>query len=543
MKKTLRAAQSVSVSAKEKLGLFFRAAEQNPATIVITDSDGMIVYVNEKFTALTGYARKEVIGKNPRILQSGRHSRAFYRRMWSKLARGEDWKGRLCNRTKGGRLYWESALITSLKDEKGKITHLLAIKEDISSRKRSEERIKRYKAQLEETVDERTDKLRRNVARQRRTVRKLRAAEFRFRTVADYSLNWVYWRQPDGTFEYISPSVKRFTGFSAEEFEQDPGLLEKIILREDLAAWEDHHRRTAGHDTERHLILRIKNRSGATRWFEHTCRPVWGANRKYSGVRADNRDITDEKLSEIEFLKQRQEIERVSRLVSLGELTAALSHQLNQPLTAILSNAQAGRFLIGLTTPDLGEVKTILEEIAEESGRAGLIITRMRDLIQNRADSGHSLDLNKAVLSTVALLKDGASVQNISLETDLDPRLAPVGLDRILFQQILVNLITNGFDALAEVDLDPKRIGIRTRIADGQAARVDVQDNGPGFSDTSLGHGFEAFRSTKPGGLGIGLSVCKRIVEAVGGRIWIGNDPRGGAIVSMILPFAKGGAV
>lgn len=516
-----------------------RAVEDSPATVIITDAKGRIVYVNRKFVQLTGYSRAEALGKNPRILQSGRHPRPFYARMWRTLARGEGWRGEFCNRKKNGRLYWESALIMALRDENGRTAHYLAIKEDITPVKRAEEKLKLYQARLEKIAEQRSESLKRIANRYRGSLKKLREAEFRYRTVADFTLDWEYWRAPDGSFLYLSPSVERITGHDADCFLKDPKLIERIIHPEDLSSWLEHHERAMEGKVEPGLIFRIRRRDGQILWIEHICRAVSGPKGEFLGIRASNRDITDRRNAEAQAHAHREELHRVGRQVTLGELTAALAHQLNQPLTAIVSNAQAGRALIRTGKAGQDEAMDILGEIASEGERAGAIVSRIRGLLNKRPAEVETLDLNQTVRDVIALLESDALIRKVRLEADLLPSIPPVVADRVQVQQVLLNLMHNAMEAMADTPRSPRQIVVRTHVLEDRSVRVEVQDTGCGFIEGETEKVFEPFHTTKAGGLGIGLSINRRIVESYGGRIWARNDPGGGATVSFVLPLAK----
>jgi PAS domain S-box-containing protein len=516
-----------------------RAVEQSPVSVVITDPEGKIEYVNPKFAQLTGFSRKEAVGRKPSLLKSGLHPPEFYEDLWGKIKRGKDWKGEFCNRKKNGELYWESALISPIQDEAGRLVHIIGIKEDITQRKRTEEELNRYKKNLEALVEDRTEILKNKIKELRRAEKRLSDAEMQYKTVADFTYDWEYWKMPDGSFRYISPSVERISGFKAEEFIDNPNLFLELVHPEDRTLWEQHD--TDMHQTRSHgeIQFRIKNRKGEIRWIHHVCHPVVDGAGHYLGLRATNRDITAQREAEEKVRCHLQELSHMSRLTTIGELTAALAHQLNQPLAAILSNAQAGKRFLRAGSFDANEMKDILSAIIAEDLRASDIIKGLRNLLKKEEVPMASVDIIDIIQESVSIMKNEANAKNISLKLDLDSGRPLVLGSRIQLQQVVLNLMVNSFDAVLQKDSGPREIAIRTSREETKMIRVDIEDSGSGIEDDILDRVFEPFYTTKPWGMGMGLAINKKIVENHGGKIWARNVSRGGAVISFTLPAAR----
>jgi PAS domain S-box-containing protein len=520
---------------QERFRLFL-AVEQSPVTIVITDPEGYIEYVNPKFVQLTGFSKKEAHGKKLNILKSGEHPRKFYKDIWGTINQGKSWHGEFCNKKKNGDLYWEAAVLSPIKDETGRITHIIGIKEDITERKQIEQELNRYKDKLEALVQERTDELTKKIQELEVAEKKIREAEVQYRTVADFTFDWEYWKLPDGTFQYVSPSVERITGFKPEKFIEDPDLLLKLIHPEDRASWDQHDADMHMTKTHGEIRFRIKTRKGDLRWIQHVCHPVVDKDGRYLGLRASNRDITDQRRAEEDARRQRQELSHMSRVATVGEFTAALSHQLNQPLAAILSNAQAAKRFLESGSFDIEETKDILSSIIEEDIRASEVIKGLRSLLKREEVEFNPVDISNIIQKSVLLMESEANTKAITLKPELDPELPQVLGDRIQLQQVLLNLITNGIDAITIKDSGKQEMIIRAKKQDATTIRVEVQDSGTGIDEKKLAKIFEPFHTTKSWGMGMGLAINKKIVEAHGGRIWAENLPDGGAILSFTLP-------
>ena len=372
---------------------------------------------------------------------------------------------------------------------------------------------------------------------QRRIRRKV---EQNYRTVADYTYDWEYWSNMDGTLEYVSPSCQRISGYSVQQFKENPGLLRKIIVQEDKNHWKAHRHKAEKQSRPGQLQFRIQRKDGEIRWIEHVCQPVTDSQGGLLGFRASNRDITERKQAEFDAQRHRAELTHVSRITTLGELSASLAHELNQPLTAILSNAQAARrFLTGeLTDPD--EVNEILNDIIDDDKRAADMIKRLRALMQRKDLEFNSLDLNHVIRGVAKLVNREVFIKDVPLVLELANGLPHVQGDAIHLEQVILNLILNGTEAMETIDHQFRELRILTVEDEENAVRVSVRDKGTGIDHTHIDSIFEAFYTTKPEGMGMGLSICRSIIEAHGGRLWAENNPDKGATVFFTVPISKG---
>jgi len=235
------------------------------------------------------------------------------------------------------------------------------------------------------------------------------------------------------------------------------------------------------------------------------------------------------KRAEDEVPKHRDELLHMDRIAMMGELTASLPHELNQPLSAILSNAQAAQRFFGAKPPDLDEVRGALSDIVNHGRRASEVIGRLRAFLNRDMPDSYPLDINEAVRDVITLAHSDAVMRNVSIVTELGVDLPPVLGDRIQLQQVILNLISNGTDAMMNVDADDRRLIIRTEKHDEQNVQVVVRDFGIGIDEENLSRVFEPFVTKKPGGLGMGLSISRTIIEAHGGQLWAVNNPDPGA--------------
>jgi PAS domain S-box-containing protein len=268
-----------------------------------------------------------------------------------------------------------------------------------------------------------------------------------------------------------------------------------------------------------------------TRWTSITVQPL---DRAEGGAVIYHQDITRQRVDRLETERLRRDLTHVGRVTTMGEMAAALAHELNQPLTAILSNAHAGERYLAQPTPPLDEVREILQDVVGDARRAGEVIQRLRSMLRKDETKFLALDVNQIVREMATLTHADAILRNLAVELDLASDLPPVRGDRVQLQQVLLNLVVNGMEAMAAQG-EGRRIQVRTARGE-EAVRVAVRDEGPGIPPDKFNEIFETFYTTKAKGMGMGLAISRTIVEAHDGQLWAENNPDGGATFSFTLP-------
>ncbi len=367
----------------------------------------------------------------------------------------------------------------------------------------------------------------------------LRESEERYRNVVETQTEMICRFRPDTTLTFVNDAYCRYFERSREQLvgtkfiDLIPESARSATLRylESLMS----NPRT---QTYEHEVLRPDGSIGWHQWFDHV---IVDSNGEVVEMQGIGRDITNLRRAEIEAQERREEVTHLTRVAILGELSGALAHELNQPLTAILSNAQAAQRLLAKTPVDLDEVREILSDIGSEDKRAGDVINRLRAMMKKGEAKLLPLNLNDLANDVLELAHSELIERNVAVATRLTPDLPEIRGDRVQLQQVLLNLIMNACEAMANDNGAESGIEVLTARDDSSRLRLTVADRGPGIPPELIGRIFEPFMTTKSQGLGVGLSICHSIVAAHGGRLWVANNPDRGASFSVSLPIHAGG--
>jgi signal transduction histidine kinase len=244
-------------------------------------------------------------------------------------------------------------------------------------------------------------------------------------------------------------------------------------------------------------------------------------------------DVTERRRAE----EERQALAHANRITTMGQLTASIAHEVNQPIGAVVTNAQAALRWLNMQPSDPEEVRQALDRIVRNGRRAGDVISRIRALVAKAAPRNDQLDINEVMLEVIALTRSELRGSGTLLQTQLAGGLPLILGDRIQLQQVMLNLILNAVEAMSGSRAGSRELLIKTGQHDPRAVLVAVEDSGPGVKPESLDRLFDAFYTTKPDGMGMGLSICRSIIEAHGGRVWAtANLPRG-AVLQFTLPL------
>lgn len=375
--------------------------------------------------------------------------------------------------------------------------------------------------------------LSRDMVRAGELVSKVREGEQRLALAAEAANLGVWSREPGRDEIWASPNWRRLFDFTDEEKITVSKFLDRVhpedrVLIEEIL-WEPNRP-----DHRYELEYRAMLPDGRVRWIASRGRFEPNGNGTMGPARAVSVDITAQKEAERALQDQRTELAHLSRVAMLGELSGSLAHELNQPLTAILSNAQAAQRFLARPDFDREEILEILGDIVSADQQAGEVIRSLRALFKRGETNRQPLDLNAAVQNVLKLVRSDLISHHVVVETKLAEEHPTAFADRVQFQQVLLNLILNAVDAMAETDQKMRGIIVTTEPQD-ESVRVSVRDSGPGLALGIEEKIFQPFFTTKSHGMGLGLAVCRSILEGHGSTLMARTHSEGGAEFSFLL--------
>jgi PAS domain S-box-containing protein len=406
---------------------------------------------------------------------------------------------------------------------------------EIGQRQRAEAALRDANAELERRVTVRTAELEAEVAQRRRTEETLRASEERWRGMFEASAVGIALTDENQRFVTANEAFQRMLGYTQEQLRSlGPVEITHEDDRQATQAMLDRMMadRTAGYDVEK----RYRRKDGTIIWVRvSTARPPDPAS-GLRGIPTVIEDITERKRAEDAIHEARDSLLRVARLSTMGELSASIAHEINQPLGAIVANGQACLRFLATPAPDVEEVREGVEEIVSDGRRASEVLKRIRALVKNTTAERGPLDVNTAIGEVLALTRHELERNRVAVQTMLSPDLPLIQADRIQVQQVVLNLVMNAIEAMREIDNRPRVLTLTSAFGGNQDVAVSVEDCGVGLNPANLGRLFDAFFTTKVEGMGMGLSICNSIVRAHGGHLMAAAGAIHGAVFRFTLP-------
>jgi PAS domain S-box-containing protein len=382
-----------------------------------------------------------------------------------------------------------------------------------------------------------------DVTERKRAEQALQESETKFRDYAESASDWYWETDPDHKFTRLTEDERRLAlglatvsriGVTRWEFATD--------VQSEPEKWKLHWSMLKARQPFRDFIYRATHSDGSVVYNRISGKPVFDSNGEFRGYRGTGTDVTALRTAEGEareneqrYRKAELELVHANRVATMGQLTASITHEVNQPITAAVTYALAARRWLSAEPPNFREVDDALSLIVKEGNRAGDVVGRIRALIKKAPVRKEDVEINDAILEVIALTRTEAANNSVSVRTQLAEGLPRVQGDRVQLQQVLLNLIINAIDAMRDVGEAERELFVSTRN-EPDGVSVEVRDSGPGFAPAALERVFEAFYTTKPDGLGLGLSICRSIIEAHNGRLWANPNVPRGAIFGFIAP-------
>jgi PAS domain S-box-containing protein len=365
----------------------------------------------------------------------------------------------------------------------------------------------------------------------------LRESEQRSRSALDGIAGLVAVLTPNGELETVNRQLSDYFGRSLEWLKN--WGTNDAVHPEDLPRVLEHVERGTASGIAFGFELRVRRFDGEYHWFENRHVPIHDDCGRIARWYVLLTDIEDRTRALARLEQMQADFAHMNRVSMMGELTASLSHEITQPIAAARNYARAALNFLDRQAPDLHEVKKQLGNVMSAADRSGEIIERIRDHIKKAPPRKARFDLNHAIDEVIALGRNAISRNGVSVRTLFAEGLAPVQGDRVQLQQVVLNLVLNAVEAMSEVGASPRELLISTEQDQTQGVLVSVRDSGPGIDPENLKHLFEAFYTTKTSGMGMGLSICRSIIDAHGGRLWADvNEPRG-AVFQFTLPHVE----
>jgi PAS domain S-box-containing protein len=413
---------------------------------------------------------------------------------------------------------------------------------EIDRRQRAEAALREANAELERRVAARTAELQEEVLRRRSTEATLRASEERWRSMFEASAVGIAVLDQQHHFAAANVAFQRMVGYTGEELQSLSPL--DITLEVDREATQKMIEDVqSGKRQDYPSEKRYRRKDGKVIWVRVSTARALDPDSPLPGIPAIIEDITERKRAEGDLHNAREALSRATRLTMMGELAASIAHEINQPLGAIIMNGNACKRFLAVSPPDMEEIKDGLDGIVSDGNRASDVLSRIRAMLKNAAPERGQVDVNQTITEVLALTRHELQQHRVSVQADLHPNLPTTLADRVQLQQVVLNLVMNGVDAMRAITDRSRILTVRSQLDDQDNIVVNVTDSGVGLDPASRERIFETFFTTKAAGMGMGLAISKSIIEAHHGRLWAAPGSPIGAMFAFALPSTAGASL
>lgn len=508
---------------------------------VILDKTGHILNWNPGAHSLFGYTKKEALGKSINFIYEQNYP--FQKLIQEVSSRQKKWHEETIYIRKNGIKGHCKSILYNLPIHPDQKTNVLLIHHNTLAYKKIEKELTESRqfllAQLKHLAAgfwSANNLLFECLNSHEQTERKLREAELRFHLLAENATDVISRHLPDGTCLYISPASKTSMGYTPDT------LIGRNIFK--LIHHDDHNKlkraftRRKEDTNYKPIIYRIKRKEGDFRWFESNIRLIIDQQtRIISEIQLASRDITDRVLDKKARLRG-QQLAHVFRLSTMEEMASGMAHEISQPLAAIVNYTRGCVRHLQNSDYDPDQVKQVMEKAVVQAERAGEIIQRLKNFFCKGQLVKTPCKINNVIRETVGLMKTELSNSKTKIDLNFDRSIPSIFIDKIQVQQVMLNLIQNAIEAMHEINKKEKRIFIQTKLISKDTIEVILKDTGPGFTKETIQKAFMPFFTTKAHGRGMGLAICRSIIEAHGGQFTIHSNTNNNGWIKFYLPFS-----
>lgn len=508
---------------------------------VLVDKAGRVLHWNAGATTLFGYHRKEVIGRSINIIYDRNYP--FPKLIQEITQHQKKWaEDTIFIRKNGIKGSCKSMLCPLPANEQNKINALLIHQNTSHFKKKEEDLLKTQNNTLSQLQHILTGfwssntLLIESIYALEQCERKLRESELRFHLLAENATDVISRHTPDGTYLYASPASKSSMGYNPDD------LIGKNIFRlihhDDQAKIRKIFTRRRENMNNKPIVYRIKKKEGEFRWFETNIRLIIDEQtRVINEFQLASRDVTDRVLDKKAQLRG-QQLAHVFRLSTMEEMASGMAHEISQPLAAIVNYTRGCVRHLENSDHDVEQLRNVMEKAVTQAERAGEILHRLKNFFCKGQIVKTPCKINNLVRETISLIKNELISSKTKIDLDFDKNLPYIFIDKIQIQQVVLNVMQNAIESMQQFHKKPKRIHIRTRAMSRDTIEVTFTDTGPGFAKENINKVFMPFFTTKAHGRGMGLAICRSIIEAHGGQFTINSNANNNSWIRFSLPIS-----